>query len=60
MIVDLLRVVLMDEDTPFDFDIGVIDGRGVRALADRRRAANIIIIINILSNCSRVRYQIYW
>lgn len=56
MIVDLLRVVvvvLMDEDMSFDFDIDVVE-RGVRALADKRRAANIIYI---LSYCSRVRYQ---
>ena len=52
--VDLLRVVLMDEDMSFDFDIEEV-ARGVRALADKRRAANIVII-NILSYCSRVKY----
>jgi len=51
--VDLLRVVvvvLMDEDMPLDFDIDefVVDARGVRALADKRRAANIIIIYTLL------------
>lgn len=39
----------MDEDMPFDFDIDIdVDARGVRALADKRRAANIIIIIYTL------------
>lgn len=49
----------MDEDMPFDFDIED-DARGVRALADKRRAAEreFMFIIIYISYCSMVRYQI--